>query len=88
MQIGVRWPAGETPHGQVPDVLRETIAHVDATSAATNASWTLTWLEGRPRCERSDGFLVTLSSTNTVEMQQPGTTSPYDDDEDDDWLRG
>lgn len=85
MRIGMRWSAGQPPHPQVPQELCEAISWVDR-RAPVDTSWTLTWLEGRPRCERGDGYRVVLGSSNEVDILAPGDDEPYDDDEDD-WLR-
>lgn len=90
MQIGSRWRAGSAPHVSVPEQLHLALAQVDADGKAL--SWTLTWLEGRPVCRRSDDITVTLTSTGDVKIthaeEQATTdsgTAPHDDD-DDDWL--
>ena len=55
MQLGSRWNAGQPPHPGVPELLHAAIATAEAELAdATPASWTLTWLEGRPRVELID----------------------------------
>lgn len=83
MQLGARWRVGDPPHSSVPPVLHHAIA--DAEQGHPNAnSWTLTWLEGRPKCELDDLLLVTLTASGEI------SSSPLHDaggeDDDDDWL--
>ena len=68
------------------EVARQEGLHPDADS------WTLTWLEGRPRCALDDLVIVTLDAEGrpalisaSSEHSIPGT-DPDDDDDDDDWL--
>ena len=90
MRIGTRWSAGAPPHPSVPIDLHATIRRVDADGSSL--SWTLTWLEGRPVCRRSDDVVVTLSSTHEVTLTYPPSderqTHGFDDSDidDDDWL--
>lgn len=61
MQLGTRWAAGSEPPPSVPPVLRPGIVEVEARVLPTNgaaASWTLTWLEGRPIAELDAGWEV------------------------------
>lgn len=81
MQLGARWRVGDPPHRSVPPALHQAIA--DAESAHPSAvSWTLTWLEGRPRCELDDLALVTLNPAGGVSSSQLENQSGDDDD----WL--
>lgn len=50
MRMGARWRAGEPPHQGVPAGLHAAIAAQER-EHPDGSSWTLTWLEGRPRCE-------------------------------------
>ncbi|WP_416446818.1 hypothetical protein AB3K78_05735 [Leucobacter sp. HNU] len=44
------------------------------------SAWTLTWLEGRPRCALDDLLLVTLDGTESLRTTEEAL------DDDDDWL--
>ncbi|MFV0435135.1 MAG: Fe-S oxidoreductase [Leucobacter sp.] len=97
MQLGVRWRAGDTPHRSVPPALHAAIAEQES-AWPDGAFWTLTWLEGRPRCELDDLVLVTLTAAGEVAVESEaetgvsGTTGSAGsgqalaDDDDDDWL--
>lgn len=50
MQLGARWRAGEAPHSGVPELLYAAISEAES-QHPDGDSWTLTWLEGRPRVE-------------------------------------
>lgn len=65
MQLGARWRAGETPHRGVPPTLHEAIAAQEAAHPDAH-SWTLTFLEGRPRCALDDLVLVTVDAASRV----------------------
>lgn len=96
MQLGSRWPVGQAPHPGVPGILHDAIAAAEKEFSAAH-SWTLTWLEGRPRVELFDasaallqdigvdpqGRVVVASSRDTDEGE---LVDEYDDDSDDDWL--
>ena len=83
MQLGARWRVGDPPHRSVPPTLHRAIA--DAEQANPDAvSWTLTWLEGRPRCELDDLALVTITASGEISSSQLHATGGEDDD--DDWL--
>ena len=87
MQLGARWRVGDPPHRSVPLSLHEAIAaREDAHPGAV--SWTLTWLEGRPRCALDDLEIVTLDETGLpvlLTADQEHSLSGTDAD-DDDWL--
>ena len=95
MQLGARWRAGEEPHRGVPPVLYSVIAEQEA-AHPTASAWTLTFLEGRPRCALDDAVTVTLNVAGAVIIEGgAGLTadrfaSPavegVPDDADDDWL--
>ena len=92
MQLGVRWRVGDPPHPSVPRELHETIAEQEARHPSAHA-WTLTWLEGRPRCALDELVLVELDPTGASRVTdlQPwdSVTSDSDDAADsDDWLSG
>ncbi len=59
MQMGARWQAGDPPHRSVPAALHQEITRQEALHPAAD-SWTLTWLEGLPRCALDDAALLTL----------------------------
>ncbi|RZT60954.1 Fe-S oxidoreductase [Leucobacter luti] len=101
MQLGARWRVGETPHRGVPPELHAAIAEAEAAHPGA-ASWTLTWLEGRPRCALDDVLIVGLDAAGGVTVRRAGSASAAapdasgtdrvgladddDDDDDDDWL--
>ncbi|WP_017794245.1 hypothetical protein [Leucobacter salsicius] len=97
MQLGARWRAGEEPHRGVPPVLYSAIAEQEAAHPAASA-WTLTFLEGRPRCALDDAVTVTLDAAGSVVVegglgltadrfsQGTATVEGVPDDGDDDWL--
>ena len=80
MQLGTRWRVGQPPHASVPSTLLPLIAAAEREHPEASA-WTLTWLEGRPRCALDDLILVTLDGAESLRS----TADPLDDD-DDDWL--
>jgi hypothetical protein len=79
MRLGARWLVGEPPHRSVPSNLHELIAAQEAAHPGAYA-WTLTWLEGRPRCALDDVALVTLDAAGQAILVDDS------DDDDDDWL--
>ncbi len=90
MQLGARWSVGTPPHRSVPASLHEAIAEQEAAHPEAR-SWTLTWLEGRPRCALEDLVIVGLDTDGAVTTMASGTAAadrdvPGADDEDDDWL--
>ncbi|WP_449282247.1 Fe-S oxidoreductase [Leucobacter sp.] len=99
MQLGARWAAGTPPHRGVPPELHPAIAAQEAAHPEAD-SWTLTWLEGRPRCLLGGAglepvALVTADGTGSVVVEaipadgDPGTGDPATDEDDtdeDDWL--
>lgn len=80
MQMGARWQAGEPPHRSVPSELHEAIAEQEALFPDAS-SWTLTWLEGRPRCALDTVALLTLDASGQALLE-----SDTDDNDEDDWL--
>lgn len=95
MRLGARWRVGDPPHPSVPAALHAEIAAQEALRPQAQA-WTLTWLEGRPRCELDGLVVVALSPEGRVtatalgEGAAGGTmggAGSVPDDEDDDWLR-
>ncbi|MFC5338244.1 Fe-S oxidoreductase [Leucobacter denitrificans] len=97
MQLGVRWRAGDPPHRGVPQVLLDAVRATEAAHPA-GESWTLTWLEGRPRAELisadatvlAEVYLDAAGQVQAVnhDAQAPGTgaVDNADTDDDDDWL--
>lgn len=91
MQLGVRWRAGDPPHHSVPAALHASISQQEAVHPTANA-WTLTWLEGRPRCALDDVVIVSLDATGRVSASPMPTHSvstshvPPTVEDDDDWL--
>lgn len=88
IQLGTRWSAGAQPPAQVPSSLYDAIVQHEAEHPDAH-SWTLTWLEGRPRLQLSDDTVLTVSSTGSPVFEplfQDGTEHEDADDEEDDWL--
>lgn len=97
MQLGARWLAGSPPHPGVPEALHPLLAEVEVAHPGAR-SWTLTWLEGRPRCElecaaecpRAAAPIVTLTADGAPALVDARTvdsaTGDLDDLDDDDWL--
>ncbi|WP_336659377.1 Fe-S oxidoreductase [Leucobacter sp. USHLN153] len=100
MQLGARWRVGDPPHRSVPVLLHGAIAEQELAHPKSD-SWTLTWLEGRPRCELDDVAYVgvdalghVLSGSVGAKPGAPGSGGPADqpgdagadDADDDDWL--
>ena len=79
MRLGARWLVGETPHHAVPVALHEVIAEQERNHPGAQA-WTLTWLEGRPRCQLDELLVVTLDGVS----EEPAAGNG--DDDNDDWL--
>ncbi|GAB2553108.1 hypothetical protein GCM10027033_07900 [Leucobacter ruminantium] len=79
MQLGSRWAAGAEPHRAVPPQLHRLIAEQEAAHPDA-ASWTLTWLEGRPRCALDDLVIVTLDGAGLAIVESESESS------EDDWL--
>lgn len=102
MQLGSRWQAGQPPHHGVPELLHVAISAAESRvfgGHETAGSWTLTWLEGRPRVELIDGAgalradLGVDAAGRVTERAADGTASDgaarahvNDADADDDWL--
>lgn len=84
MQLGARWRSGETPHRSVPDSLHDEIATQEALHPRAEA-WTLTWLEGRPRCALDDAVIISLTASGEV-LVEGELTDVATDEADDDWL--
>lgn len=90
MQLGARWVAGAQPHPSVPEALHPAIREQEALHAGAS-SWTLTWLEGRPRCDLAGLVLVTLDRSGAVVVSSIDGTDEHLDAsleelDDDDWL--
>ena len=91
MQLGARWRTGETPHRSVPGLLHAAIAEQEARHPDAD-SWTLTWLEGRPRCILDGRVFVGLDAHGRVRVGDTRGTDPAlsaadaPDADDDDWL--
>ena len=89
MQLGTRWPFGTTPPASVPAETRARVAALEATRAdGAGRTWTLTWLEGRPRCALDDVALLTLDHADRAILVEPvsGPAEADASDDDDDWL--
>lgn len=80
MQLGARWRTGDPPHRSVPAALHPLIAQQEAEHPGAH-SWTLTFLEGRPRCELDHLVVVGLDAAGVAKVLTES------EDDDDDWLR-
>lgn len=78
MQLGARWNVGDAPHRSVPPAMHHAIAEQEALHPTAQA-WTITWLEGLPRCALDDAALLTLDGVGQAILES-------DSDDDDDWL--
>lgn len=96
MRLGARWQTGTPPHRSVPEALHATIAEQEGRYPDAG-SWTLTWLEGRPRCELDSVVFVALDVVGRVRtgpLSAVGEPAPTEhnralaehDADDDDWL--
>lgn len=91
MQLGARWKVGDPPHPGVPAALHAAISETENASAA-GASWTLTWLEGRPRVELLDAAGTPVAELRLGPDGSIEGGAEWDaagggaDDDDDDWL--
>lgn len=74
MQLGTRWQAGGDPPADLPAVMRDEIAKVEAALPRVGPMpmWTLTWLESRPIAELDSGIEV------TVDADGAATVSTFD----------
>lgn len=84
MQLGIRWNAGESVHQSVPEQLHSAIAHSEKLHPDAR-SWTLTWLEGRPRCALDDVLTLTIDALGNPITEGKHSAYVHDED-DDDWL--
>lgn len=86
MQLGARWRVGDPPHRGVPSALYAAIAEQERAHPGAG-SWTLTWLEGRPRCSLDDLVMLELTASGETRISAlggAGDATPQHDD--DDWL--
>ncbi|QIK61934.1 hypothetical protein G7068_00925 [Leucobacter viscericola] len=75
MQLGARWMVGAQPHSSVPpelyaEIARQEQLHPDA------SSWTLTWLEGRPRAGLDDLVIVSVNAEGQIVASPVGGSLP------------
>lgn len=82
MQIGSRWAAGAPPHSGVPQSLYPALAAAEREHPSA-MSWTLTWLEGRPRCTLDDRVTVFEDANGAIRTDELSDDEAGDDD---DWL--
>lgn len=86
MQLGTRWPVGESVPAQLPDVVADAIGGVEDELKADDVRtkdwrWTLTWLEGRPIVELDDGTVITYNPhTQSATVRQRDDFDSEDDD--------
>jgi len=77
MQLGIRWRCGESPHRSVPEALHPEIAAQEIAHPEAH-SWTLTWLEGLPRCTLDELVRLSLNHEGEVVVTALGSSSGAD----------
>ena len=86
MQLGSRWRVGDPPHRGAPPQLHAAIAAQERTHPGAS-SWTLTWLEGRPRCLLDALVLVELDAAGEVRVtNEDAVDQAAGEPHADDWL--
>lgn len=78
IQLGTRWLVGDEPPSKLPQAVIDAIYEVEGELAeqgvaASDWSWTLTWLEGRPVVELDDETVVEYDAENDVAVVTPGS---------------
>ncbi|MFF8817773.1 Fe-S oxidoreductase [Leucobacter sp. NPDC015123] len=105
MQLGSRWQVGQPPHPGVPEKLHAAVAAAERQLEGGpqvghhGGSWTLTWLEGRPRVELfdtsgrvradigldADGTVIERAfPAHDAELAAPATGTAIGENDDDD----
>lgn len=84
MQLGIRWRAGEKVHHSVPHEMHDAI-RTQETEHPDAEFWTLSWLEGRPRCALDSTLILTIDSAGRVVIEGEPSGVTHQDSEDD-WL--
>jgi hypothetical protein len=77
IQLGTRWLVGDEPPSKLPQAVIDAIYEVEGELAeqgvdASDWSWTLTWLEGRPVVELDDETVVEYDAENDTAVITPG----------------
>ena len=77
IQLGTRWLVGDEPPSRLPQAVIDAIYEVEGELAeqgvdASDWSWTLTWLEGRPVVELDDETVVEYDAENDSAVVTPG----------------
>jgi len=89
MQLGARWQTGSPPHRSVPPQLFSAISEQELAHPSAE-SWTLTWLEGRPRVALDDLVVLSVDAAGKVRLDTDPSgitaSAQRDDEELDDWL--
>ncbi|WP_291039205.1 hypothetical protein [Herbiconiux sp.] len=78
IQLGTRWLVGDEPPSRLPQAVIDAIYEVEGELAeqgvdASDWSWTLTWLEGRPVVELDDETVVEYDAENDAAVVTPGS---------------
>ncbi|MCS5720872.1 hypothetical protein N1028_00395 [Herbiconiux sp. CPCC 203407] len=78
IQLGTRWLVGDEPPSKLPQAVIDAIYEVEGELAeqgvdASDWSWTLTWLEGRPVVELDDETVVEYDAANDAAVVTPGS---------------
>lgn len=84
MRLGMRWQAGDPPHKSVPLELHQAILEQEQIFVGAGA-WTLTWLEGRPRCALDNEVIVSINARGEVQIESQ-RSDQADEVHDDSWL--
>lgn len=71
MQLGTRWPVGQTPPDRLPQPMQAAIRTVeteldDAGQPTDGWAWTLTYLEGKPLVDLDDGTRIRMSDEDVA----------------------
>jgi hypothetical protein len=77
IQLGTRWLVGDEPPSRLPQVVIDAILEIEGDLAeggvdASDWSWTLTWLEGRPVVELDDETIVEHDADADAAVITPG----------------
>jgi hypothetical protein len=78
IQLGTRWLVGDEPPSRLPQVVIDAVYEVEGELAeqgvnASDWSWTLTWLEGRPVVELDDETVIEYDPSTDAAVVTPGS---------------
>jgi hypothetical protein len=77
IQLGTRWLVGDEPPSRLPQPVIDAIYEVEGELAeagvdASEWSWTLTWLEGKPVVELDDETVIEYDADADAAVVTPG----------------